>query len=104
MRAAFRPHRALAHESNHFRSIRKPLQPLDVLRFAQMEPGTLQVRSAFQEFRAAAIAMTPLIVAVMPIGLVFGAVAAAKGLTPAEVTLPPGSGFISASSADAPAQ
>jgi len=52
-----------------------------------METGTLQVRNALQEFRAAAIAMMPLIVAVMPIGLVFGAVAAAKGLTPAEVTL-----------------
>lgn len=33
------------------------------------------------------MAMTPLIVAVMPIGLVFGAVASAKGLTPAEATL-----------------
>lgn len=52
-----------------------------------MEIGTLQERSAFQEFQAAAIAMTPLVVAVMPIGLVFGAVAAGKGLTPMEVTL-----------------
>lgn len=31
--------------------------------------------------------MAPLIVAVMPIGLVFGAVAAGKGLSGAEVTL-----------------
>jgi 4-azaleucine resistance transporter AzlC len=52
-----------------------------------METWTLQEKSAFQEFRSAALAMTPLIVAVMPIGLVFGAVAAGKGLTPAEVTL-----------------
>lgn len=52
-----------------------------------METWTLQERSAFQEFRAAAVAMTPLIVAVMPVGLVFGAVAASKGLAPAEVAL-----------------
>lgn len=41
----------------------------------------------FQEFSGGMRAMVPLTVAVMPIGLVFGAVAAAKGLSSLEVTL-----------------
>lgn len=41
----------------------------------------------FQEFSGGVRAMAPLIVAVMPIGLVFGAVAASKGLSSLEVTL-----------------
>ncbi|MCL6706845.1 AzlC family ABC transporter permease [Pseudomonas sp. R2.Fl] len=39
------------------------------------------------DFLSAARAMLPLIVAVVPIGLVFGAVAATKGLSPLEATL-----------------
>ncbi len=44
-------------------------------------------QTARQDFLAGFWRMAPLIVAVMPIGLVFGAVAAGKGLSPLEVTL-----------------
>lgn len=42
-------------------------------------------KASIEDFKAGTMTMAPLIVAVMPIGLVFGAVAAGKGLSAAEV-------------------
>ena len=39
------------------------------------------------EFRAGVVAIAPIIVAAIPIGLVFGAVAVSKGLSSLEATL-----------------
>ncbi|NRP71113.1 Inner membrane protein YgaZ [Ensifer psoraleae] len=47
----------------------------------------MNTKDVFREFAGGVRAMAPLIVAVMPIGLVFGAVAASKGLSSLEVTL-----------------
>lgn len=44
-------------------------------------------KDVIREFSGGVRTMAPLIVAVMPIGLVFGAVAASKGLSSLEVTL-----------------
>lgn len=46
-----------------------------------------EIRTVAQDARAGAARMAPLIVAVIPIGLVFGAVAATKGLSPLEAAL-----------------
>lgn len=48
---------------------------------------TTATASASSHFQAGLRRMLPLIVAVLPVGLVFGAVAATKGLSPLEITL-----------------
>lgn len=47
----------------------------------------MQSKTAWGEFAGGARAIAPLIVALIPIGMVYGAVAATKGLSPLETTL-----------------